>query len=254
MIGISSYLDQAAWSVWRQPAALVPQTYVDAVTAAGGVPVLLPPQQHGARRAVAALDGLLLAGGPDVDPACYREPAHPLTGAPHTTRDAWELRLLDAALERDLPVLGVCRGMQLLNVARGGALIQHLPDRLGHGGHQPAPATYARQAVRIRPRSRLGGILGGAAAVRCYHHQAVGRLGEGLLPSAWSEDESVEALELTGARFTVGVQWHPETDDQDPRLFAAFVAACRDTRARPDADRPQQPRETTQTREKVEAR
>ena len=252
LIGISSYLDQAAWGVWRQSAALVPQTYVDAVADAGGVPVLLPPQRHGARQAVAALDGLLLAGGPDLDPARYREQPHPQTGAPHTARDDWEFRLLDVALARDLPVLGVCRGMQLLNVARGGALIQHLPDQLGDGGHQPAPATFARRAVRIRPRSLLGGVLGGAAAVRCYHHQAVGRLGEGLLPSAWSEDETVEAVELHGHRFAVGVQWHPETDDQDPRLFDAFVAACR-TGADPAQAGEAHPREA-QPREKVAAR
>lgn len=227
LIGISSYLESSRWTVWSQPAALVPQTYIDAVTRAGGSPVLLPPQEHGAQRVVAALDGLLLAGGPDVDPARYRESAHPRTGSPQTLRDAWEFDLLTAALSAGLPVLGVCRGMQLLNVAHGGSLLQHLPDRLGHAGHQPAPATFGRQAVRIRPRSLLGGILGGAAAVRCYHHQAVGRLGTGLLPSAWGEDETVEAIELPGRAFVVGVQWHPETEPEDSRLIDAFTAACR---------------------------
>jgi putative glutamine amidotransferase len=256
LIGISSYLDEAAWGVWRQTAALVPQTYVDAVADAGGVPVLLPPQRHGARETVAALDGLLLSGGPDVDPARYRERPHPSTGAPHTARDDWEFQLLDAALARDLPVLGVCRGMQLLNVALGGALIQHLPDSLGHGGHQPAPATFGSRAVHIRPRSRLGGVLGRAATVRCYHHQAVGRLGQGLQPSAWGEEETVEAVELAGARFTLGVQWHPETDDRDPRLFAAFVAACRE-RPEPEQQTQHQPQQQQQhpaQREQVHAR
>ena len=227
LIGISSYLDTAAWGVWRQPAALIPQSYVDGVAGAGGLPVLLPPQARGAARVVAALDGLLLAGGPDVDPARYGRPPHPRTGPPATARDAWEFALLDAALARGIPVLGVCRGMQVLNTALGGTLVQHLPDRVGHTGHQPARATFGPQTVRVRPDAVLGPVLGGAATVRCYHHQAVDRLGTGLLPAAWAEDGTVEAVELPGRRFTVGVQWHPETDGRDPRLFRAFAAACR---------------------------
>ena len=227
LIGITSYLDQAAWGVWRQPAALLPQTYVEAVTRAGGIPVLLPPQESGARELVGRLDGLLVSGGPDVDPARYRESADPRTGAPHTRRDAWEFALLHAALDADLPVFGVCRGMQLLNVALGGRLVQHLPDLVGDQRHQPAPAVFGELTVRIRPGSLLGGVLGGAAGVRCYHHQAVAGLGRGLLPSAWSADETVEAVELPGRAFVLGVQWHPETNPDDLRLFDAFVTASR---------------------------
>ncbi|MFB7663137.1 gamma-glutamyl-gamma-aminobutyrate hydrolase family protein [Kitasatospora sp. NPDC056138] len=223
LVGITGYLSEAAWGVWRQPAALIPQLYVDAVTRAGGTAVLLPPQSDGATDLVARLDGLLLAGGPDIGPARYGAEPHPRTDPPHELRDAWELALLAAALDRDLPVLGVCRGLQLLNVAHGGDLIQHLPDRTGDDGHQIAPATYQQQAVTVRTDSRLGRILGSTAKVPCYHHQAVGRVGAGLDATAWSTDRSVEALERPDRRFVLGVQWHPEADPADLRLFEAFV-------------------------------
>jgi gamma-glutamyl-gamma-aminobutyrate hydrolase PuuD len=133
------------------------------------------------------------------------------------------LALLATALDDDLPLLGVCRGMQLLNVALGGTLIQHLPDRIGNETHQSAPAEFSRRAVTVQPDSRLGGILGERPEVLCYHHQAVDRIGAGLRPVAWSEDGAVEALELPGARFALGVQWHPEADPTDGRLFRALV-------------------------------
>ncbi|MFI9331275.1 gamma-glutamyl-gamma-aminobutyrate hydrolase family protein [Kitasatospora sp. NPDC052868] len=221
LIGITTYLEEAAWSVWRQPAAVLPGSYLDAVSRAGGTPVLLPPQDGGVERLIGALDGLLLAGGADIDPARYGAEPHPRTGSPQPHRDRWESDLLAAALDRDLPVLGICRGLQLLNVALGGDLRQHLPDQ----SHQDPPATYVRRGVVIRPDSRLGEILGPVAQVSCYHHQAVGRLGTGLRATAWSADENVEALELPGRAFTVAVQWHPETDPEDPRLFEAFTAA-----------------------------
>jgi anthranilate synthase component 2/putative glutamine amidotransferase len=221
LIGITTYQDQAAWSIWQQRASLIPQTYVDSVVRAGGTPLLLPPQPGGVDRVLDALDGLLLAGGSDIAPARYGADPDPRTGAPHEDRDSWEFELLAAALDRDLPVLGVCRGMQLLNVALGGDLIQHLPDQ----SHQILPARFVRQPVRIRRGSRLGDILGASTDVSCYHHQAVGRLGTGLQPAAWSADETVEAVELPDHRFALGVQWHPETDPDDLRLFAAFSAA-----------------------------
>ncbi|GAA2809284.1 gamma-glutamyl-gamma-aminobutyrate hydrolase family protein [Kitasatospora sp. CM 4170] len=228
LIGITSYQDEAAWSVWRQRASLLPQTYVDAVVRAGGTPVLLPPQPGGAEHLVDALDGLVLAGGPDVDPARYGAAADPRTGPPHPARDDWEDRLLHAALARDLPLLGVCRGMQLLNVALGGTLLQHLPER----SHQIVPAGFVRHPVAVEDGSRLAGVLGGATDVSCYHHQAVDRIGRGLQVTARSADGTVEALELPGHRFVLGVQWHPETDPDDDRLFHAFLTAS-------------QPRETT---------
>lgn len=227
VVGISSYLDRAAWAVWHEPAALLPLSYLDTVTRAGALPVLLPPQADGAAEVLDRIDGLILAGGPDLDPARYGAPAHPRTGAPHQVRDAWEFELLATALGRDLPVLGVCRGMQLLNVALGGDLHQHLPDEVGDQSHQVTPGTFARQPVRIRPGSRLAGILGPTAKVHCHHHQAVGRIGAGLRPSAWSADETVEAIELPDRAFALGVQWHPEQDGQDLRLFEAFVQHCR---------------------------
>jgi anthranilate synthase component 2/putative glutamine amidotransferase len=227
LIGISSYLDTASWGVWQMSAALIPQIYVTAVTRAGGVAVVLPPQESGARETVAALDGLVLAGGPDLDPSSYNEAPHPRTGTPNAERDAWEFDLLSEALEQDIPILGVCRGMELLNVARGGRLIQHLPDNVGDLGHQPAPAVFGNQIVRVRPSSRLATILGHApVAVRCYHHQAVGKVGVGLLPAAWCGDETVEAVEMPDREFVFGVQWHPETDPTDTRLFDALVEAA----------------------------
>ncbi|MCX4751703.1 gamma-glutamyl-gamma-aminobutyrate hydrolase family protein [Kitasatospora sp. NBC_01287] len=227
LVGITSYLEQASWGVWNQPAALVPQLYVDAVIGAGAVPVLLPPQPAGpvARALLARLDGLVLAGGPDVDPARYRAEPHHRTGAPHPVRDAWEFELVRAALAVDLPLLGVCRGLQVLNAALGGDLVQHLPDRIGDESHQSAPATFHRRPVRVEPESRLAGILGERPEVLCYHHQAVDRIGTGLRPVAFAADGTVEALELPGARFALGVQWHPEADPGDPRLFRSFVDA-----------------------------
>lgn len=223
LVGVSTYQDEAAWSVWRQPVCLLPQTYVDGVTRAGGTAVLLPPQGQGAAEVIGALDALVLSGGPDVDPRRYGAEPGPHTGPPYPRRDAWELALLHAALAAGVPVLGVCRGMQVLNVALGGTLRQHLPD----DGHRIVPGRFVRRTVRVRHGSRLAGVLGRSAEVSCYHHQAVARPGDGLEPAAWSADGTVEALELPGPRFVLGVQWHPETDAADPRLFEALVTTAR---------------------------
>jgi gamma-glutamyl-gamma-aminobutyrate hydrolase PuuD len=237
LIGITAYLDTASWGVWQQPAALIPYTYVNAVTRAGGTAVLLPPQESGALEAVASIDGLVLAGGPDLDPDTYGEDPHPRTGAPNSERDDWEFAVLGEALRQKIPVLGVCRGMQLMNVALGGRLIQHLPDRLGDLAHQPAPAVFGDQSVQVRPGSRLAPILGpGPVPVRCYHHQAVAEIGHGLVPAAWCGDETVEAVEMAERDFVFGVQWHPEAAPDDNRLFEALVgAASKDMKERGSA-------------------
>ncbi|REF00167.1 gamma-glutamyl-gamma-aminobutyrate hydrolase family protein [Thermomonospora umbrina] len=225
LIGVTTYLEAARWGVWVREAALLPASYVRSVERAGGVPVLLPPTASlsGVPGLVRRLDGLLLTGGPDVEPSLYGAEPHAETGEPQPQRDRFELALLRAALDAGLPFLAICRGLQVLNVARGGTLIQHLPEAVGHSGHGPGPGKVGAHRVRISPTSGVGKILGEAADVPTYHHQAVHRLGEGLTAVAWTEDQVVEAVEVQGHRFGLGVQWHPE-DGDDPRLFEALVA------------------------------
>jgi putative glutamine amidotransferase len=231
VIGITTYSETAQWAFWDRAAALVPQTYVDIVAAVGGVPVLLPPAPGGAAEAVRAIDGLLLSGGADVDPARYGESPGPQT-ATRPERDDWELALLHAALERDRPVLAVCRGLQLLNVAFGGSLHQHLPDVVGTDGHLPAWGVFGRVAVRVALGNRLAGAVGAVdLAVSCHHHQAVRRLGDGLVASAWAADGSIEAIESPRHSFVLGVQWHPEEDAADVRLLRAFARAATEMRS-----------------------
>ena len=224
LIGITTYREQARWGTWDLPAILLPALYVDAVDAAGGQPVLLP---IGALTAdvVERLDGLVLAGGADVDPGLYGEAAGRHTTVLRPDRDVTELLGLTAALDRDLPVLAICRGMQLLNVALGGDLVQHLPDVSGVGCHDPGPGLYEERTVRIAPTSSLHRLLGPTASADCHHHQALRRIPSGLTPTAWAEDGTVEAVEVIGRRFCIGVQWHPEAG-KDQRLFAALVEAA----------------------------
>jgi putative glutamine amidotransferase len=224
LIAVSTYAEDASWGVWNVPAALLSMAYVDGVTAAGGLPVLLP-QTGEDPSALSAVDGLVLAGGADVDPAGYCHRPHEKTVS-RPERDRFEFALLREAWRRRLPVLGVCRGMQLLNVALGGTLIQHLPDTVGTA-HQPGPATYGTTRVAFTEGSRVAGILGAGAEVHCYHHQAVDRLGTGLVVTGRAADGTAEAVELPGEPFVMGVQWHPEQDNRDFRLFAALVHAAR---------------------------
>lgn len=226
-IGISTYLEPARWGAWDQPAVLLPHAYVVAVHRAGGVPVLLPPLPDGAAEALAGVDGLVLAGGADVDPAAYGAEPGVGTDPPRRDRDEWEFGLVAAALEQQIPVLGICRGAQVLNVARGGTLHQHLPDVVGTNGHRTALGQFARVPVAVASGSRLAGILAAAETVPCSHHQAINRLGAGLTASAWAQDGTVEAVELPGPGYAVGVQWHPELDAGDLRLFGSLVAAAR---------------------------
>ncbi|MFG1855288.1 gamma-glutamyl-gamma-aminobutyrate hydrolase family protein [Actinomadura geliboluensis] len=225
VIGITTYQEPARWGTWVREAALLPAPYVRSVERAGGVPVLLPPAAtlRGVDLLVGRLDGIVLAGGGDVDPELYGAARHHETGPPQPQRDRFELALVRAAVSADLPFLAICRGMQVLNVARGGALIQHLPEAVGHRGHAPQAGLVGSHPVRISSTSQIGKILGDAADVPAYHHQAVGRLGKGLSAVAWAEDQVVEAIELQGHRFGLAVQWHPE-EGEDKRLFEALVA------------------------------
>ena len=224
MIGISSYREQARWGGWDVPTVLLPASYVDAVADAGGEPVLLPPRAL-TREVVGRLDGLLLSGGADVEPARYGQLAGSHTTVVRPERDAAELAALQSALELGLPLLAICRGMQLLNVALGGDLLQHLPDQPGLGCHDPGPGRFAPRQVRTAPGSELHKLLGPTAAADCHHHQALGRIAAGLTPTGWAEDGTVEAVEGQGRAFCLAVQWHPEAGD-DQRLFVAHVAAA----------------------------
>jgi gamma-glutamyl-gamma-aminobutyrate hydrolase PuuD len=233
-IGVTTYLESARWGVWARRAAVVPQTYVDAVSRAGGVPLLLPPDGDGVGAAVDVLDGVLLIGGVDVDPDGYGAVRHAETRGVQTSRDGYELRLLHTALSSGTPILGVCRGAQLLNVALGGSLHQHLPERLGHKAHLPSPGVFGRTRVRLDAGSSLvGRALGDTAVVSCHHHQGFDRLGAGLVAVAWDDDGLVEAVERSVSGFVVGVQWHPEEDaDGGVGLFDAFVRAATTVPAR----------------------
>ena len=277
-IGLPTYVETARWGVWERPAALLPHSYVAAVVAAGGVPVLLPPVVTGptdpadptdtpdpaqaapgvvagpidptdpsasaqaatgaggrtaasgahaaaARRAVDGLDALLLTGGADVEPSRYGAEPLATTQSARPDRDRWEADLLAEALARDLPVLAVCRGAQVLNVAAGGSLHQHVPDLIGHTGHQPGPAVLGATPVRLTEGSLAATILGTEVKVPCYHHQSIDRLGTDVEAVGWADDGVIEAVELRGRRFVLGVQWHPE-DGDDLRLFEALVAAA----------------------------
>lgn len=229
LIGLSTYREQAAWGVWRQRADVLQAEYADAVVRAGGAPVLLPPASAAdevAGSVVRRLDGLVLTGGADVDPARYEAPTHPRTAGWRADRDAWEVALLTAADVHRLPVLGVCRGMQLMAVAAGGALEQHTPDIVGSEAHSPGGDVFGGIAVSTRVGSRVRAAEGERVAVQCHHHQSV-REHPGYVASAWAEDGVLEAFEADGERFSVAVQWHPEMS-RDQTLFDALVAAARE--------------------------
>ncbi len=202
-----------------------PRSYALAVQAAGGMALLLPPDDGAAEQPgemIDLLDGLMLAGGSDIDPSSYGREPHPETNGMRPERDRGELALLRAALERDMPVLAVCRGSQVLNVARGGDLVQHLPDVVGDEKHKHTPGVFADHDVEVKVDSRLGSLLGDRAPVKSHHHQGFGRIGEGLREAGYAEDGTVEALEDPSKRFAVGVLWHPE-EGEDMALFEALV-------------------------------
>ena len=225
LIGLSTYREQARWGIWDQPADLLPTTYADAVARSGGVPVLLPPGDPATAPAVAErLDGLLVTGGADVAPERYGADPHPRTTTWRADRDAWELALLAAADTLGLPVLGICRGMQVMAVHGGGALEQHLPDAVGHETHSPEGPEFGDTEVSTCAGTRVRQLVGERSLVACHHHQAVATH-PGFTAAAYADDGTLEAMEGPGDRFLVAVQWHPETR-ADAGLFAGLVAAA----------------------------
>jgi putative glutamine amidotransferase len=234
IIGICTALEQARWSVWDQQALLLPRSYVDSVQGAGGLALLLPPDPQLVEdpgEALELIDGLMLAGGADIDPRSYGQPAHAETIGSVPERDAFEIALARRAIEQDLPVLGICRGMQLINVALGGTLLQHLPEHFGHHEHRRVPGSFegADHDVDVAEDTLAMRTLGEARhSTKSHHHQGVDRLGEGLQVSGTSLiDDLPEAIELPGSHFVLGVQWHPEADAMSPVVGALVQAASR---------------------------
>ena len=222
VIGITTYAEEATWGSWTELAAFTPFAYVRAVHRAGGRPLLVPPVEDGIDETLDVLDAIVFSGGGDLDPETYGADAHPETNEVSRERDGAELALLQAALARDMPVLAVCRGSQVLNVVRGGDLVQHLPEIVGHERHRHEHGVMADHEVTVETASRLGSILGDRAPVKSSHHQGFGRIGDGLRATAWAEDGTTEAVEDPSHRFALGVLWHPE-EGEDYALFAALV-------------------------------
>jgi len=227
VIGITTYVTRAQWSYWDEEAVLVPAAYVQALERAGGRPVLIPPSEHGIEETLDAVDGLIFSGGSDLDPDLYDQEPHDETFGVVPERDRAELALLEAAFARDLPVLAVCRGSQVLNVARGGDLVQHLPDLVGDEKHKHTPGTFADHDITLQPGTRLASLLGDHAPVKSHHHQGFGRVGDGLRVAAHAEDGTIEAVEDPSRRFALGVLWHPEAGE-DLKLFEELVDAARE--------------------------
>jgi putative glutamine amidotransferase len=231
LIGVTTYLEQAVRGEWDERFGMLPETYLIAVEQGGGIPLLLPPQpfdDETVERVLDALDGLVVSGGADVDPARYGAAPGPHTDSPRHDRDAWEIALILAAVRRGLPVLAICRGLQVLNVALGGSLEQHVPDVTDevHGG---TPGGFTRTDVGIAGGTLVRDVLGAVGdrlSVHCHHHQVLDRVADGLVVAARSADGLVEAVELPGRPFVVGVQWHPEQDEADRRLFRALAGAA----------------------------
>lgn len=229
-IGVTAATEQVSYGVWKEiPAIISPASYVQAVQRAGGRPILLPPDPEDAEDpdgVLDLLDALILTGGAgDLDPSLYGQDPHPETGPVQEERDAYELALVRAAVERDLPTLCICRGMQILNVAYGGSIEQHLPDAVGHEEHRHTPGVFADHEVRLAPGSLAARATGvETTAVKSHHHQGMEEVGEGLSISGWSaEDDSVEAIEDSSHPFVLGVLWHPEEDEKS-RLIQSLVS------------------------------
>jgi putative glutamine amidotransferase len=229
VIGMTTYVEQSCWNANEAPAVVLHDTYPRMMALAGGVPLLIPPLYAVAASAeplLERLDALVITGGPDIDPAQYGQRAHAQTSRPRRERDAAELTLMSAAVDAGMPVLCICRGMQLLNVARGGTLVQHLPDVVGHHEHAPAPGMFGRHTVLIEPGSQLARVLEQTKVdVATLHHQGIDELGEDLLVTARAEDGTIEAVEDTRKDFLLGVQWHPEAGT-DLELMRGLAGAA----------------------------
>ncbi|HEV3381789.1 MAG TPA: gamma-glutamyl-gamma-aminobutyrate hydrolase family protein [Trebonia sp.] len=235
MIGMTTYHTSADWRGWSEEGALLPWTYVTSIRNNGGSPVLLPPNGDAAVAAAEAasvvgrLDGVIIAGGGDIDPALYGAPAHPETDANAPDRDVWELAIAEAALKLRVPLLGICRGMQMINIACGGTLHQHIPDLVGHHGHSGNDKGFGSHRVRVTAGTTVASILPDGREyfeVPTHHHQAADKVGAGLVAVAWADDGIIEAIEpVSPDDFIVGVQWHPE-QGTDFRLFRALIAAA----------------------------
>jgi len=240
VIGICAALERASFGVWSdEPTALLPASYAEAIRAAGGIAAMLPPDGDVAGspdQLLGRIDGLVLAGGADLDPASHGGDPHPETAGTNPERDRFEIALARRALERDQPLLGICRGMQVLNIAGGGTLEQHLPDRIGHDRHRPVPGKWAEHEIRLQPGSLAARTVGAErATVKSHHHQGVAELGDGIEASGWSnapdDRDTIEAIELPDRRFALGVLWHPEEDRPDS-VIASFVTAAEPSPAR----------------------
>ncbi|MET7767827.1 gamma-glutamyl-gamma-aminobutyrate hydrolase family protein [Nocardia sp. NPDC005366] len=228
VIGLPTYLERAAFGAWDTLSAVLHHSYVAMVERAGGIPVLLPPAGVARPELLARLDGLVLTGGADIDPARYGAPpaATAFGGYTRADRDDSEFELFRLARAAEMPVLAVCRGLQLVNVALGGTLVRHLPDVVGHEGHSGGSGSFTLVDVTTTPGSRVAGIIGSALRVHCHHHQAVDRLAAGLVATAHGADGTIEAVEASSGPFLVGAQWHPEENAADDRLMRALVTAA----------------------------
>lgn len=234
IVGLTTYLQQASSGVWNVPASFLPAYYLNGVTMAGGIATLLPPQSPSDRivgRVLSGIDGLIVTGGSDVNPSSYGQVRHYTTDNPALDRDAWEFALVRGAIARRLPLLGICRGAQVLNVALGGTLHQHLPDILQHTRHQAGSAVFSTTSINTVAGTRVAQLVGEAHEAQCYHHQAIAGLGEGLIVSARDGEGVIEAIEgdplMYPKSWIVAVQWHPEQTLHDLSLFEGLVEAAR---------------------------